>query len=425
MPGNSSFVLSRPGSSFRPPPGGADSPTATRFKAALRDSFAFRIAGQTAAQRPAPVPPNQPQLTTTMVGAINPSITIPARGLSTIAIPPWLLGQMGAGFNEVMAYPKIDLPMYEPLKNISIELFLPNVNLIPDNSVTLVETNQRFIEAYMTGLNHEFARKLLWRGYPTDQRGSYFRQFWSVGSFIDSEGLSTDVLKEKLYDIPPLHTWAPASNLGEHNNRVTTQGSAQAVLVIRGELLKRYPTAVIFAQHALWTTDGKIDPTRPRHLDELTTPAEQQNPPRSKIRSPLYEAKADPDIYFFGFDLTVEEAKGQSGLNPGDDAGWFFVIKQRPGEPRFGLELSRTDKLTIFDRLTWDDVNPAVLPGSMLAASSLAPVNLLAPDPDDPGADQHGDDVQVNAATPSSARWAYLLFRAPIMVAVHADERLA
>ena len=44
-----------------------------------------------------------------------------------------------------------------------------------------METNQRFVEAYMVGLNYEFARKLLWREYPTDQRGSYFRQFWSVG----------------------------------------------------------------------------------------------------------------------------------------------------------------------------------------------------------------------------------------------------
>ena len=32
----------------------------------------------------------------------------------------------------------------------------------------------------MVGLNHEFARELLWREYPTDQRGSYFRQFWDV-----------------------------------------------------------------------------------------------------------------------------------------------------------------------------------------------------------------------------------------------------
>ena len=54
--------------------------------------------------------------------------------------------------------------------------------------------------------------------------------------------------------------------------------------------------------------------------------------------TPLYEAKVDPDIYFFGFDLTVEKAKGGTGENPGDDPGWFFVIKERPGEPRFGLD---------------------------------------------------------------------------------------
>src|ERR1700731_2409636 len=107
----------------------------------------------------------------------------------------------------------------------------------------------------MVGLNYEFGRKLLWRGYPTDLRGSYFRQFWDVGSFIDSEGLSHDALKEKLYDIPPIHTWPAGSDLGEHNNRAAA--GAQAVLVIRGELLKRYPTAVIFAQHAQWRmTDG-------------------------------------------------------------------------------------------------------------------------------------------------------------------------
>ena len=74
-----------------------------------------------------------------------------------------------------------------------------------------METNQRFIEAYMVGLNYEFARKLLWREYPTDQRGSYFRQFWSVGDTIDSEGLSEDALKEKLYDIPEIHRWALTS----------------------------------------------------------------------------------------------------------------------------------------------------------------------------------------------------------------------
>ena len=46
---------------------------------------------------------------------------------------------------------------------------------MPPNSVTLVQPNSRFIEAFMIGLNHEMGRELLWREYPTDRRGSYFR----------------------------------------------------------------------------------------------------------------------------------------------------------------------------------------------------------------------------------------------------------
>jgi hypothetical protein len=161
-------------------------------------------------------------------------------------------------------------------------------------------------------------------------------------------------------------------------------------------------------------------------LDQPSTPAEEQNPPLSKIRSPLYEAKADPDIYFFGFDLTIDQAKGGTGNNPSDDAGWFFVIKERPGEPRFGLELDRAaTNPKVFDQLTWDDALPGGAPGQFLSAGSLASVVLDTPAAGDPEIDQHNDDQLVNAAATSSARWAYLLFRAPILVAVHADEMLA
>ncbi len=253
-----------------------------------------------------------------MVQAVDPLVTVPKRALSMIAIPAWIRAQIGDQFGEVMAYPKIDLPMYQPLQDISSELLLPNINLIPPNSITLIETNQRFIEAYMVGLNHEFARKLLWREYPTDQRGSYFRQFWDPGTYFDSTGLTPDQIKEKLYDIPELHRWALTSNLGDHNNRaVPGQTGAQAVLVIRGELLKKYPTAVIYAHHAQWAThsDGSIDPSQPRSLQDIDA-AFEDNPPPSIVRTPLYEAKVDPDIYFFGFDLTIAEAEGGTGSNP-------------------------------------------------------------------------------------------------------------
>ena len=428
LPKNPNFVLSDPDSTLRPSPGQSDSPTAVRFKTALRDWYTLQTAGKAAAQRPAPVALDFAGATSALVAAVDPRSAIPRRGLSFIGVPAWIRTLIGADFNEVMAYPKIDLPMYEPLKDISIELLLPNISLIPPNSVTLIETNQKFIESYMVGLNHEFARKLLWRGYPTDQRGSYFRQFWDVRSYIDSEGLSEDPLKEKLYDIPEIHRWALTSNLGDHNNRASAgESGEQAVLVIRGELLKKYPTAVIYAQHALWALnpDGSIDLSQARLLDQPTD-AEEANPPRSKIRSPLYEAKADPDIYFFGFDLTIPEAKGQSGDNPNDDAGWFFVIKERPGEPRFGLELSRSGPLKVFDQLTWDDALPGGAAGQFLAAGSLASVGLTTvTDPNDPELQQNADDRTVAAAAASSARWAYLLFRAPVLVAVHAGQMLA
>ena len=51
---------------------------------------------------------------------------------------------------------------------------------------------------------------------------------------------------------------------------------------------------------------------------------------------------------------------------------------------------------------------------------------LTAPPPPDAEGKQpqYEEDRQADAAAVSSARWAYLLFRAPVMVAVHADEML-
>jgi hypothetical protein len=43
---------------------------------------------------------------------------------------------------------------------------------------------------------------------------------------------------------------------------------------------------------------------------------------------------------------------------------------------------------------------------------------------DEEKADQHADDVTVAVAAPSAARWAYILFQAPVMVAVHGAEML-
>ena len=351
-----------------------------------------------------------------MVTAVNPKMTILRRGLSMIALPAWIITEIGDDFNEVMAYPKIDLPMYQPLRDSSTERLLPNINKIALNSITLMETNQRFIEAYMVGLNHEFARKLLWREYPTDQRGSYFRQFWSVGDTINSEGLSEDALKEKLYDIPEIHRWAPGSNLGDHNNRIPPGQPARTAS--RADHPRRAAAEV--PQH------GDLRPARQDggwpSRSRLAYGGGGGQPPRSKTRTPLYTAQPADDIFFFGFDLTIDEVKGTGG-----DPGWYFVLQERPGEARFGLELSRTAPIETFDDVTWNDALPGIASGQFLTASTLASVALTEPsavaDPDKH--DQWSDDEKVDPAAVSSARWAYVLFRQPVMVAVHADEMLA
>ncbi len=166
--------------------GGTDSVEARNFKLALVDAYTSVQVGRAAGVKPDLIPLDLHGVVDATLVAIDPKVTIPRYVLGTILLPAHIIGLIGETFTEAMAYPELDIPMYKPLVDRSTELFVPNLHLIEQNTVTLLNTNQRFIESYMVGLNHEFARELLWREYPTDQRGSYFRQFWDVSTFLDA-----------------------------------------------------------------------------------------------------------------------------------------------------------------------------------------------------------------------------------------------
>lgn len=427
MPSDPSFSPRRFGSAVPAPAEGPDSVEAVRFKGALR--AAYRLAAEAAVvnRRPERLALDTPKLATSVLEAIDPARVIPSRLYRSVRLPERVREGMVETFVEAMMYPRIDEAMYRPLCALGSELFLPNIGLIAQNSISLLVTNQRFIESYMVGLNHEFARELLWREYPTDQRGSYFRQFWDATSYADDAGLGEAALREKLYDIPRLHRWSKSSRLGDHDHRQPpgSQPKDEVVLAIRGELLKRYPTAVIYAHRAAWQrTNGRIDKSLIRVLAELT-PEEEAAPPRELLKTPLYEAKVEPDITFFGFDLTVSQAKG----NPSeDDPGWFFVIKERPGEPRFGLDLARPADAPIntWSDLSWNDVTVEqsylrLRPGMQTHALSAPPPGSEGPQE----LEQHLEDRQLrwNSQT-NSADVAYVLYQLPVLVAVHAAEML-
>jgi hypothetical protein len=426
MPKNPDFTISRPEENKRPIPGSTDSAEAVRFKTALKEVNTILTASAAVAVEPVRQRLNLPTLTGQIITAINPDLTVPKRTLGTITLPPWIVAGLFEVFQEAMAYPELDIPMYKPLVDISSELFLPNIQLIEQNSITLLETNQRFIEAYMVGLNHEFARELLWREYPTDQRGSYFRQFWDVSSYMnDDPNLTEEQLREKLRDIPEMHLWSRFSQLGDHDHReVGGESEEEVVLVIRGELLKKYPTAVIYAQRADWQrTNGQIDNKQERVLVELS-PSQEANPPRTILKTPLYKAQVAPDIYFFGFDLTAAEAKGGTGENPADDPGWFFVIKERPGEPRFGLDIDKQPQLNIWNDLSWEDVLPGAPGGHIAINQNFTLIEPTSADVQEKE-EQWEDDKAVTWNTnTNAAELAYILYQVPVLVAVHAAEML-
>lgn len=175
------------------------------------------------------------------------------------------------------------------------------------------------------------------------------------------------------------------------------------MLVIRGQIFKKYPTAVIFAQKARWGKDE--DDRDVRLLDETD--------PENNLREPLFKAEIDPDLHFLGFNLTASEAKGSPNIDD-DDPGWFFVIQERPGEPRFGMDLpddKTPAQATKWNELAWSHLDGSG-PGKYIDLTSTLHANITSP-PD--------SSVTWNS---NSADMAYILYQVPVMVAFHADDML-
>lgn len=422
LPTSANFQITLPGDEFIPTPGGTDSTEALLYKEALRDVFRGQAAAELGGQLDTPGQLGVVSATGSVLNGLRADETVPRTLLSALSLPD-RLKPFAERFIEAMAYPVIDLPMYQSLLDLSTDTFVPNLNSLPPNTITLLETNQRFIESFLVGLNHELARELLWREYPTDQRGTPFRQFWDPRTALSRPNETAEQRRERLYDIRPIHRWPKSNGLGDNDNR--EEGGAaeeELVLVIRGELLKKYPTAAIYAHRARWDpSNANPNPDRERvpvGMFDVGGPRDED------ILLPLYEAKVEPDIYLLGFDLTAAKAKGGG---PGGDPGWFFVIKERPGDPRFGLDAGPAVDVETWNDLSWPNVDPQNHGFISLDASTVGvPLADLDSPEDAEKESQHDEDAALPLwhAGLSSADLAYILFQAPVLLAVHAQEML-
>ena len=153
------------------------------------------------------------QMMASALDAMAPDATIAAGVHANLRItsPPM---RSDDALEPIMDAPSFPQAMYEPLRSLSNDYLFPDLAHVPSDSIHLLQTNARFIESFMVGLNPEMARELLWRGYPTDQRGTYFQQFW------DPAPAGTDAQP----DIPPIHRWG-AGALGNDRDDTAATGS--------------------------------------------------------------------------------------------------------------------------------------------------------------------------------------------------------
>lgn len=245
-----------------------------------------------------------PEVAGQVRAALDPIRGLPARVRARIGVPAgaW---QPVDGIDQVLAHPTIPTPMSRELRDLGQDWLLPGVAAVPEETVAMLRPNAPFIESFLAGLNTEISRELLWRGYPTDQRGTVFARFWDRRASMDDRP-----------DIPPVHQWR--QNLGSHLE--PSAGDGQVVLLLRGRLLRRYPNALIYLHRASATRPPVPMPLATAQDWELNT------------RQPSFRGGLQPDLTFLAFPVPVEEL-----VTRATDPGWFVVIAEQPTELRFGL----------------------------------------------------------------------------------------
>ena len=177
--------------------------------------------------------------------------------------------------------PRFAAPMANALTELGQEWLLPGLEGVPANTALALVTNSSFVQAFMIGLNHEFGRELLWREFPAPLNATFFQRFWD--SAVDP---TTPV------DLEPL------AARGERALDEDATPGDQFVLLVRSELLRRFPDATVSAVRG------------------------------SETRLPMFTGAMVPDVRYFGFAIPEGEA-----------AQWAVVIAEQPSAPRFGFEV--------------------------------------------------------------------------------------
>ena len=373
---------------------------AKRFRAAAATHQTALLAAQSRAELA-----DQPRLALAgiadaVTAALDPEVTVTGRVLGRVGGVDLAGADLTDPLSPLLTPPVFAQPMAELLAELGQDHLLPGVESIPAETLTLLRANSAFVESFLVGANDALGRELLWRGFPTDRRATAFQQFW------DKRG--TTEPGDEPADVPPIAQWPRRAALGE----VAGAHGDQVVLLLRGELVRRFPGLTVVAGRAL-------PPSTPGGPCGLGTERVQ----------PRFLGRLHPDVLYIGFPLTVADVRGtlESG---GTDPGWFFVFEEEGTEPRFGLDVvpAGQDVRYGVPPTTWRDLTWASVAGTDAELAGLRHLRRQLPFTARPvplRAKRFPQEAVPEATWGhNSAHVAHATYQPPARVAFHATDLL-
>lgn len=273
----------------------------------------------------------------------------------------------------------LDLPMYKPLVDQSKDYFLPGLENLQHNAVTMLQENRRAIEAYMVSCNDHMVRTALFNQLFLDPRSTIFRYFWD-----------SVTKRNPPPDLENIHLWS-----GPLGSNEPGENAANLVMLIKGDLIRRYPETIFYTQRIIgksnfWSSVyGDASP--PLNGDE-----------QSEVIHPVFRARVSADILCVGFPYTLHDVSGETR-----DGEYYIVLQENSDLPRFGLDvatrLSRTPGTPETDDLSWADIEHLTI------AQNIA---------------EFHDDLFKHNGIKNSATIAYSTYQLPTRVPIHISHLL-
>ncbi|KAF2413894.1 hypothetical protein B1729_07475 [Microbacterium sp. B35-04] len=276
-----------------------------------------------------------------LVGRLRPFLTLPRRARTRLPGLAGLFGRDPDDLDDVLAAPEFRHPLYEALSRYDREWLMPGVAAIPEpEMVTALQTNAVFVESFLVGANHEFARELVWREYPTDGRATSLRRFWTPAPDL----------------LAGIHTMR-TGGLGTH---LDPARAGRLVFVVRGELVRRFP-------NVLANVAASTNADYPVGYVSRPVPS-------------LFRLALAPNLLLVAVDLTAVAAVAADAGPPEPPTGAFwFTLAEHVGAPRFGLDETATPAgapTPKRDDLAWD----RWLPSGGRHLPATVPATTDAPD---------------------------------------------